>query len=113
KYFASSDYGHADEGKPALLQFWKANGTSMKTINVHHAEIRNLRWSSDGKMIATASDSLRIWSQEGKLLHAGFSKNNIWSLAWSKDCKTIITGCFDNGLVQLWDDNARNLKDIN
>lgn len=113
KYFASGDYGHKDEGKPTLLQFWKEDGTAMKTINGHQAEIRNLRWSRDGKKIATASDSLRVWSQDGQLLHSGSSKTNIWSLAWSKDCKTIITGCFENGFVQLWDENARLLKDIN
>jgi WD40 repeat protein len=112
KFFASGDYGHEKEGVPTLLQFWKPDGSPIKTISGHHAEIRNLRWSSDGKMLATASDSLRVLSKEGLLLHAGYSDSNIWSLAWSRDCKNILTGCFENGAIQVWDAQAILLKKL-
>ncbi len=112
EFFASGDYGHEKEGKPTLLQFWNADGSPKKTISGHHAEIRNLRWSSDGKMLATASDSLRVWSKDGVLLHAGYSDSNIWSLAWSRDCKNILTGCFKDGSIQLWDAQAILLRKL-
>lgn len=112
KFFASGDYGHEKKGVPTLLQFWNADGSPIKTINGHHAEIRNLRWSSDGKMLATASDSLRVWAKDGLLLHAGYSDENIRSLAWSRDCKNILTGCFENGAVQVWDAQAILLKNL-
>lgn len=111
-FFASGDYGHEKEGISTLLQFWEADGSLLKMIKGHHAEIRNLRWSRDGKMLATASDSLRIWSKDGVLLNAGQSDAIIWGVAWSKDCKNILTGCFENGAVQVWDAQAVMLKQL-
>ena len=58
KFFASGDYGHEKEGKPTLLQYWKEDGTKHKEMNGHHEEIRNLRWSADGKYVATAADAI-------------------------------------------------------
>ena len=112
EFFASGDYGHEKEGIPTLLQFWKKDGSPLKTISGHHAGIRNLRWSSDGKKLATASDSLRIWSEDGMLLNAGHSDANIWGLAWSRDCKNILTGCFKTGTIQVWDANAILVKNL-
>ena len=112
EFFASGDYGHEKEGVPTLLQFWKKDGSPLKTINGHHAGIRNLRWSSDGKKLATASDSLRIWSEDGMLLNAGHSDANIWGLAWSRYCKNILTGCFKTGAIQVWDANAILVKNL-
>lgn len=112
EFFASGDYGHENEGKPTLLQFWKMNGTLIKQMDGHREEIRNLRWSHDGTRVATASDALRIWSREGELLHTGKSDTNLWGLAWSKDDKFILTGSFDKGQVILWNSEAGVVKKI-
>ena len=112
EFFASGDYGHEDEGKPTLLQFWKIDGTLIKQISGHHKEIRNLRWSNDGKYIATAADALRIWSSKGELLYTGATEANLWGVAWSPDDKFIVTGTFTNGKVKLWNNHAKLIKEL-
>ena len=112
KFFASGDYGHENEGKPTLLQFWKMDGTLIKEMKGHHQEIRNLRWSNNGRFLATAADALRIWSSNGELLHTGSSEVNIWGVAWSSDDKFIVTGNYSNGRVKLWSNQARLIKEI-
>src|SRR5688572_7202693 len=71
EFFASGDYGHENEGKPTLLQFWKADGTLIKTIKGHHSELRNIRWNNEGTLLATASDVLRIYNNHGALVSTG------------------------------------------
>lgn len=111
-FFASGDYGHEDEGKPTLLQYWKADGTKLKEMKGHRQEIRNLRWSNDGKYVATAADALRIWNTNGDLLFSGATENNLWGIAWSKDDRFIITGTYADGKVKLWDNQARLIREI-
>ncbi|HYF31740.1 MAG TPA: hypothetical protein VD993_11535 [Chitinophagaceae bacterium] len=112
KFFASGDYGHENEGMPTLLQFWKEDGTLLKTMHGHHEEIRNLRWSRDGNLLATGSDALRIWQKDGKLLHTGTCGEVLWGVAWSQDGKSIITGSYADGMVKLWDNKAKLVKQI-
>ena len=112
-FFATGDYGHEGEGIPTLLQFWKEDGTLIKTIQGHHAEIRNLRWSKDGSMLATAADALRIWNKDGELLHSGKSEENLWGVAWSKDGKNIVTGSYANGAVKVWNNRGELIKQLN
>ena len=112
EFFASGDYGHEKEGKPTLLQFWKEDGTLIKTMSGHHEEIRNLRWNHDGSLLATASDALRIWQKDGKLLHTGTCGEVLWGITWSRDNQFIVTGSYADGAVKLWDNHARLLKQI-
>lgn len=112
EFFASGDYGHENEGKPTLLQFWKEDGTLIKSMSGHHEEIRNLRWNRDGSLLATASDALRIWQKDGKLLYTGTCGSVLWGVAWSRDSRFIVTGSFADGAVKLWDDHARLVKQM-
>jgi len=111
-FFASGDYGHHGEGIPTLLQFWKEDGTLIKTIEGHMEEIRNLRWSRNGNMLATAADGLRIFNKDGQLLHHGKTVENLWGVAWSKDDQIIVTGSFANGSVKIWNNRADLIKEI-
>lgn len=109
-FFASGDYGHEGEGVPTILQFWKSDGTLIKTIHGSKAEIRNLAWSKDGAFLATASDALRIWSKEGKLLYTGqYKKSNLWGIQWNAKAKHLVTTSFD-GHFCSWDEQARLMK---
>ena len=112
EFFASGDYGHDREGVPTLLQFWKEDGTLIKTIEGHHAEIRNLRWSKDGSMLATAADALRIWNKDGELLYTAQSKEKLWGIAWSNDGKKIVTGSFGDGSVKVWNNRGELIKEL-
>lgn len=112
KFFASGDYGHGKEGKPTLLQFWKEDGTLIRSMSGHNEEIRNLSWSRDGKFLATASDALRIWQTDGKLLYTGTCGEVLWGITWSRDNRFILTGSYADGAVKLWDSHAKLLKQI-
>ena len=112
EFFASGDYGHENEGMPTLLQFWKEDGTLLKSISGHHAEIRNLRWNKGGSLLATASDALRIWNKNGDLMYSGESAEILWGIAWSPDEKHIVTGSFENGKVKLWTNTAKLVKEL-
>ncbi|HYE55222.1 MAG TPA: hypothetical protein VD996_10275 [Chitinophagaceae bacterium] len=111
-FFASGDYGHEKEGMPTLLQFWKEDGTPIRTIKGHREEIRNLRWSKDGSRIATAADALRIWDKNGKLLFTGSSGIDLWGIAWSPDGNFIVTASFGNGQVILWNGQAKKIREL-
>ena len=108
EFLASGDYGHDKEGVPTLLQFWKEDGTLLRSMTGSNAEYRNIRWNKDGSAIATASDGLRIWSKDGKLLHHGKTKDLLWGVSWNKDDSKIITASFD-GNIYLWTNKATQI----
>lgn len=111
--FASGDYGHHKEGKGSLLQLWTADGTLIKSIPGSLGEYRNVRWSKDGSMLASASDALRIWTKNGELLAEGPSSEDdiVWGLGWNSTGTRIATATF-NGTVQVWDNRAKLVKTI-
>jgi WD40 repeat protein len=114
-FFVTGDYGHPNEGKPTLLQFWNLNGKLIHEWNGSKREFRNVRWNKQGTYLATASDALRIWSKDGKLLYTGQPNGNsvLWGADWIRDSKKIVTVSFDSGNIQLWDNKAKLLKTIN
>ena len=65
-FFVTGDYGDYDYNYPALLQYWDSSGKKIREIKASKAEYRNLRWSSNGTHLATASEKVRIWSKEGE-----------------------------------------------
>ncbi|MGB3466349.1 MAG: WD40 repeat domain-containing protein [Cyclobacteriaceae bacterium] len=88
EFFSTGDYGDYDYDYPPLLQFWDINGTRLckSYDNENLAELRNLDWSPDGELLASASDQVRIWWYQdctrfgeqtvGKLL---------WGVNWHPD----------------------------
>ena len=112
EFFASGDYGHEKEGKPTLLQFWKADGTLIRSIMGHHSEIRNLRWNRNGTLLATASDALRVYTKDGKLVSMGKTSGyNLWGISWTNKGNHIITSSFE-GNVDLWTNKAKLVKKL-
>lgn len=112
-FFATGDYGHESEGIPTLLQFWKTDGTLIKTINGNKSEIRNLRWSPDGKLLAVASDALRIYDRDGNLVAENKTLNhNLWGITWNNTGDKIFTASFDGSHVHVWNSKAELLKQV-
>jgi WD40 repeat protein len=110
--FASGDYGHENEGKPTLLQFWKKDGTAIRTIGGHHKEIRNLDWNSDGTRLATASDALRIYDRDGNLISETKTGYELWGISWSNDGSMILTASYAKDHVELWSKDGKLIKRI-
>ncbi len=114
-FFVIGDYGYNSEGKnvPSLLHFWSPDGQLYKSIPGSKGEYRNIDWNSNGSLLATASDVLRIWSKDGKLLHEGPSDatNYLWGISWNKKGTRIVTSS-RHRTIALWDSTARLIKRI-
>ena len=113
-FFVTGDYGHANEGIPTTLQFRKEDGTLLRIIGGHNEEIRNARWNSDGSLLATASDSLRLYNSKGDLIATGKApgKYDLWNVEWSNDGKTIITSSYAANHLDVWDNKGNFLKQV-
>ena len=101
-FFASGDYGHAEEGDNAsIIQFWKEDGSLIKTLYGSKAEYRNIRWNKDGSLLASASDAMRIWTKDGELERMGPSDTKLWGIDWNSKSNLIITTT-SNDKIRLW-----------
>jgi len=108
EFFSTGDYGHDQEGVKSILQFWKPDGTLMKTIYGSKAEYRNIQWNKEGTQLATASDALRIWNKNGDLLFSGIAEELLWGLDWNSKSDHVITTSI-NGRIKLWNAQAKSI----
>ncbi len=107
EFFVVGDYGNTDAGEAPVLQFWSSDCKLMKTIEVKDgAAFRNVSWNRDGSLLASASDSLRIWSRDGQLRHIGQSPDLLWGVRWNRDGNRVLTSSHD-GRVSLWSPEAQ------
>ncbi|MDX1479677.1 MAG: hypothetical protein R3301_18320 [Saprospiraceae bacterium] len=106
--FVTGDYGDFKYDYPPLLQFWSADGENIRTVEKSKAEYRNLKWSQDGTLLATASDKLRLWDQNGDLVSEQPVPHLLWGIDWNSDDSKLVT-TDEKGLIHIWD---RNLKKI-
>jgi WD40 repeat protein len=111
-FFATGDYGQDKEGVKSIIQFWKPDGTLIKTLFGSKAEYRKIRWNKSGTLLASASDALRIWNANGKLLWTGKSKDLLWGLDWNSKSEKIISSSI-TGKIKIWNENARIQKTMN
>ncbi len=111
EFFVTGDYGNYDQGYPPLLQFWTATGEKIRDIVESKAEYRNMDWSNDGERLATASESLRIWSKDGKLLKKSKPGYLLWGVGWNDDDSQIVTSN-EKGMVEIWNKNAKQVREI-
>lgn len=109
--FVTGDYGDFEKHYPPLLQFWSSNGEKLKEIELSKAEFRNLKWSDDGKTLATASDALRIWSKDGELLGEGKSESLLWGIDWAPSGQKIVTSS-EKGRILIWNEELNVIKQI-
>ncbi len=110
-FFASGDYGHEKEGIKSIIQFWKPDGTRIKTLYGSKAEYRNIRWNKSGTLLASASDALRIWDANGKLVYTGKFKDLLWGLDWNNNSEKIVTSSI-SGKIKIWNAKAKLLTEV-
>ena len=110
-FFATGDYGHKEEGIESLLQFWKGDGTLIKSFSGSKAEYRNIRWNKDGSLLATASDALRLWSKDGRIVYTGKSDALLWGVDWNKQDENIVSSSA-NGKISIWTSKALFIRAV-
>ncbi len=100
-FFVTGDYGDFEKEYPPLLQFWKDTGENIKDVEESKAEYRNLKWTSDGKILATSSEKIRLWNTDGELLKSrSLGKSLLWGIDWNSDnTKIVITN--ENGDIKI------------
>jgi WD40 repeat protein len=110
-YFVTGDYGDFDKNYPPLLQFWSIEGKKMKTIEKSKSEFRDLKWSQDGSLLATASEKIRFWDKQGNLISEKSSPYLLWGVDWNKEGSKLIT-TDKKGLIVVWDKKLNKLNEI-
>ncbi|WP_342761371.1 AAA-like domain-containing protein [Chamaesiphon polymorphus] len=122
-YFCSSvstncdDYEIATGSSDGTVRLWNADGKYLKTINAHTGEVRTVRFSPDGKLLATASakdptasngSSVRIWNLEddGKLItefkgHQGSIESMRFKPSNNLD-RQLATSGRDDSIIRIW-----------
>lgn len=80
--------------------FWHNN-----CHKAHRAEIREVRFSENARLWASASadKTIKLWHQNGTLLTTLTGHTNrIWTIDFSSDGKTLASSSYDNTII-LWD----------
>ena len=111
KFFVTGDYGDFEYHYPPLLQYWTYDGQRIKAIEESKAEFRNIRWSGDGDLLATASEKIRLWNKDGNLVAEKTSKNLLWGIDWNEDA-TKLVATDDKGKIMFWDRNLNRLNEL-
>lgn len=107
--FVTGDYGDIQNQNAPLLQYWTSDGKKIRSIERSKAEYRNIAWSSDGELLATASEKIRTWDKEGKLIREKAVKNLLWGLDW-RDDKIVSTD--DNKKIIFWNNNLDIIEEL-
>ena len=112
EFFVTGDYGDFIKKYPPLLQFWNLDGENLKNIEGSKLEYRNLKWSKNGEVLATASDYIRLWNKTGDLIKEEKAKSTLWGIDWNpKDNKIITTD--KKGRITIWGMNLNIQKELN
>ena len=111
QFFVTGDYGDFQQNYPPLLQYWTYSGQRIKSIERSKAEYRNIRWSSDGKALATTSEKIRLWDIDGDLVAEQDTPNLLWGLDWKEDGTQIVATDVE-GKIIFWDRNLNKLKEL-
>lgn len=109
--FVTGDYGDFEHNYPPLLQYWTPTGKNIRTIAESKAEFRNMNWSADGRLLATASESIRLWDKGGNLVSERISPHLLWGIDWNKDGSKLLT-TDKTGSIVVWDRDLNKLYEV-
>ncbi|MDJ0736839.1 MAG: TIR domain-containing protein [Nostocaceae cyanobacterium] len=87
------------------IKLWDTQGKILQTLKGHNGSIKSVKFSPDGKKIATASEdnTVKIWRLSDNTLQRlkGDNESPFWTIAWSPDGNTIASGRKDK-TIKLW-----------
>lgn len=110
-FFVSGDYGDFIYHYPPLLQYWTYDGKKIKSIEKSKAEFRNMKWSEDGELLATASEKIRLWNKNGDLIAEKTTENLLWGIDWNKDSNKLVA-TDEKGSILFWDKKLVKLNEL-
>ena len=111
RFFVTGDYGDFIEHYPPLLQIWTIDGQRIKSIEESESEYRNIEWSNDGELLATASEKIRLWNVDGNLVDEKATESLLWGIDWSKDGRQLVA-TDESGNVIMWDRSLTRLMEL-
>ncbi len=95
-----------------LLIIQRKSGQILRKLNAHYQPVYAVKYSSDGKSIATGAqdNTVKLWAINGLqkkpvLKHDGY----VWDLCFTPDGKRIVT-CSADKTVKIWDINGNLIK---
>ena len=100
-----------DNPKNNTVKLWNLNGQELKTSKDHKEEVTSLSFSSDGQMIAFASEGkpVKLWNLNGEKVETlGEAVSNI---SFSPNRPILALGGHD-GTLKLWNFNNKELKNL-
>src|SRR5437588_1140472 len=94
--------------EPGMLRRWQVTGQQIG--NQALSDLETLwSFSSDGRVLASASDDVSLWKvASGKLLTAFAQPSWVTALTLSADARYLATG-HDDGITRLWEVGKRRL----
>ena len=110
-FFATGDYGDFQYNYPPLLQYWTYDGQRIKAIEESKAEFRNIKWSVDGGLLATASEKIRLWNPNGDLVAEKTTKSLLWGIDWNQDGSKLVA-TDGKGKILFWDRSLNKLMEL-
>lgn len=105
--FASSSYILASGGVGNKIDLWQVNrngGKKIKEIVGHKDDITHLKFSSNGQLLASASDDglVKLWQvSNSKLINSYFHQVPVNRLSLSDDNQLLATSTID-GKISIW-----------
>ncbi|MDZ8187400.1 MAG: TIR domain-containing protein [Nostoc sp. ChiSLP02] len=93
------------------IKLWNREGTQLKSLDGHSNQVLKVRYSSDGKFIASCSSdkTVKIWSSDGILLQTLQHHTVVLDISFGSDSKTLVSSG-TNETLKLWKINGTLIK---